>query len=101
MATRDIGWIEAERNYVLLHCPSKNHIVRSTLDAMEQSLDPRQFVRVNRSALVRVDAIRELRSWFHGEYNVVLRDNTELRWSRRYVSRRPDLLKAISGPLSH
>jgi two-component system LytT family response regulator len=94
--TRDVVWIEAERNYVLLHCAAKNHIVRSTLDGMEQSLDPKHFVRLNRSALVCVDAIKELRSWFHGEYNVVLRDGTELRWSRRYVTRRPDLLKGFS-----
>jgi two-component system LytT family response regulator len=50
-------------------------------------------VRINRGTLVRLDAIRELLPWFHGEYKVVLHDGTELRWSRRYVSQRPELLR--------
>jgi two-component system LytT family response regulator len=50
-------------------------------------------VRINRGSLVRLDAIREMLPWFHGEYKVILKDSTELRWSRRYVKQRPELLK--------
>jgi len=89
----EISWIEADRNYLLLHCGKKTHTLRSTLDALQEMLDPKAFVRINRGTLVRLDAIRELLPWFHGEYKVVLRDNTELRWSRRYVTQRPELLK--------
>jgi len=71
----------------------KTHTLRSTLDALQNSLDPKLFVRINRGTLARLDAIRELLPWFHGEYKVVLHDNTELRWSCRYVSQRPELLK--------
>jgi len=91
--TGEISWIEADRNYLLLHCGKKTYTLRSTLDALQETLDPRTFVRVNRGTLVRLDAIRELLPWFHGEYKVVLHDNTELRWSRRYVTQRPELLK--------
>lgn len=90
---KDISWVEAERNYVLLHCGRKTHTLRSTLDTLQSTLDPKLFVRINRGTLVRLDAIRELLPWFHGEYKVMLRDDTELRWSRRYVSQRPELLK--------
>jgi two-component system LytT family response regulator len=62
---------------------------------MKDVLDPKMFVRINRSSLVRLDAIRELLPWFHGEYKVVLQDSTELRWSRRYVKLRPELLKKV------
>ena len=89
----EIFWIEADRNYLLLHCGKKTHTLRSTLDAVQETLDPKAFVRINRGTLVRLDAIRELLPWFHGEYKVVLHDNTELRWSRRYISQRPELLK--------
>ena len=89
----EIFWIEADRNYLLLHCGKKTHTLRSTLDALQETLDPKAFVRINRGTLVRLDAIRELLPWFHGEYKVVLHDNTELRWSRRYISQRPELLK--------
>ena len=89
----NISWIEADRNYVLLHCGKKTHTLRSTLDALQSTLDPKLFVRINRGTLVRLEAVRELLPWFHGEYKVVLHDNTELRWSRRYVSQRPEILK--------
>jgi two-component system LytT family response regulator len=90
---RDISWIESDRNYLILHCGGKTHTLRGTLDSLQSTLDPKLFVRVNRGGLVRLDAIRELLPWFHGEYKVILHDKTEVRWSRRYVSQRPELLK--------
>ena len=93
VSVRDISWIEADRNYVVLHCGNKMHTVRATLDSLETILDQNLFVRINRGNMVRFDAIRELLPWFHGEFKVVLHDKTELRWSRRYVSQRPELLK--------
>jgi two-component system, LytTR family, response regulator len=90
---RDIDWIEADRNYVFIHAAGRKHVLRGTLDSVQETLDPKQFVRINRGSLVRLDAIRELLPWFHGEYKVILRDSTELRWSRRYVTQLPELLK--------
>lgn len=93
VAARDISWVEADGNYLQLHCGTKAYILRATLDSMKDLLDPKMFVRINRGSLVRLDAIREMLPWFHGEYKVVLQDSTELRWSRRYVKLRPELLK--------
>ena len=93
VAVYDISWIEADGNYVLLHCGSQTYTLRSTLDNLQNSLDPKLFVRVNRSALVRLDFIHELLPWFHGEYKVILKNKTELRWTRRYVGQRPELLR--------
>ena len=90
---REISWIESERNYLILHAGAKSHTVRRTLDSIEEMLDPKLFIRINRSSIVRLDAIREMLPWFHGEYRVILHDKTELRWSRRYVTRRPELLR--------
>jgi two-component system, LytTR family, response regulator len=90
---RDISWIECERNYLILHAGAKSHTMRGTLDSIEELLDPKLFARVNRSSIVRLDAIKEMLPWFHGEYRVILHDKTEVRWSRRYVTRRPELLR--------
>jgi two-component system LytT family response regulator len=90
---REISWIEADRNYLILHCGAKTHTLRGALESLSGTLDPKIFVRVNRGSLVRLDAIRELQPWFHGEFKVILKDATELRWSRRYVKQRPELLK--------
>ncbi|HWZ96627.1 MAG TPA: LytTR family DNA-binding domain-containing protein [Candidatus Dormibacteraeota bacterium] len=93
VAVSEISWIEADGNYVLLHCGTQNHTLRSTLENLQNSLDPKLFVRINRSALVRLDFIHELQPWFHGEYKVILKNKTELRWTRRYVGQRPELLR--------
>jgi two-component system LytT family response regulator len=95
ISVRDISWIEADRNYLAVHCGAKTHTLRATLDCIESTLDPKLFARINRGSLVRLDAIRELLPWFHGEYKVVLHNGTELRWSRRYVTRRPELLRTF------
>lgn len=94
VAAREISWLEADGNYVQLHCAGKMYTVRGTLDSMKEMLDPKAFVRINRSSMVKLEAIREMQPWFHGEYRVILQDATELRWSRRYVKERPELLKA-------
>lgn len=91
----EISWIEADRNYLLLHHGKKTHTLRGTLDALQKTLDPKCFVRVNRGTLVRLDAIRELVPWFHGEYKIMLHDSTELRWSRRYITQHANLLKPV------
>ena len=91
----EIDWIESERNYLILHAADKTYTIRGTMDAMETRLDHDAFVRVNRSAMVRLDAIRELQKWFHGEYKVVLKSGATLTWTRRYLGRQAELLQKL------
>jgi two-component system LytT family response regulator len=91
----DIDWIESERNYLLIHAGAKTYTIRGTLDAMEERLDRAEFVRINRSAMVRVDAVRELQKWFHGEYKVMLKSGASLRWTRRYLGRQAQILQKL------
>ncbi len=79
--------LEAVRNHVTLHAGRETYRVRSTLTNLERRLDPRCFVRVNRSEIVHVERIAELRPWSHGDYVVLLRDGAKLRLSRRYRGR--------------
>jgi two-component system LytT family response regulator len=81
-----IDWIEADRNYVVLHCGPAEHLVRATIESFVAGLDPADFARINRSTAVNLNRVRELQPWTHGEYRVVLEGGQELSWSRRYVS---------------
>jgi two-component system LytT family response regulator len=90
-----IDWVEAERNYVRLHVGDKVHTLRGTIESMQQKLDDAEFVRVNRSTIVRIGFIRELRKWFHGELKVVLASGTTVTWTRRYVGGHPELLARV------
>ncbi len=82
----ECDWLEAAGNYVELHVGGKAHLVRDTLQSLEQRLDPTQFVRIHRSRIVNLDRIREILPDAHGDFEVVLRDGTQLRMSRRYRS---------------
>ncbi|HEU4565801.1 MAG TPA: response regulator [Gemmatimonadaceae bacterium] len=84
LAVEQIDWIEAARNYVTLHAGKERYTVRASIGALHGRLDPSRFLRVNRSQLVRLDAVKELHPWFHGEYIVLLHDGTRLTWSRRF-----------------
>ena len=72
------------RNYVRLHVAGKTHLLRDTMSAMEQKLDPATFVRIHRSAIVNLHRIKRLRPLQNSEYILLLHDGTELTSSRRY-----------------
>ncbi len=82
--TAEIDWIEAEGNYVSVHSAKKSHLLRETISSLESQLDPKKFVRIHRSSIVRLDFIQELQPWFHGEYRVILNDGTQLTLSRNH-----------------
>lgn len=88
----DIDWVEAADNYVNLHAGKESHLMRETMNNLEQRLDPAKFVRISRSTIVNLDRIRELQPMFHGDYTVLLRDGTKLSLSRNYRERLVPLL---------
>ena len=77
----------AERNYVTLRSTQGTFRMRGTLGALIERLDPALFLQVNRSDIVRLDAIRELQPWSHGDYRIVLHDGQAMLWSRRFRAR--------------
>jgi two-component system LytT family response regulator len=82
-----IDWAESDRNYVALHAAGHSFTVRSTLQTLEARLDPARFLRINRSQLIRLEAVREVHPWSHGDQHVVMLDGTRLVWSRRFRAR--------------
>lgn len=80
--TKDIEWIEADRNSVRLHVGSLVYELRNTLTNIESKLNPKQFTRIHRSTLVNVSKIKEIHPWFHGHHKVILRSGQELSMSR-------------------
>lgn len=79
-----IRWVEAAGDYVVLHTDNDELMIRETMAGMEDKLDAAHFIRIHRSTIVRIDAIRELKPHFHGDYVVYLKDGKELKLSRRY-----------------
>jgi two-component system LytT family response regulator len=89
----EIDWIEAEGDYVKFHVGARSHLMRGTMAALEDRLDPRRFMRIHRSTIINTDRLCKLSPSFEGEYLVVLRDGTKLRLSRGYQDR----IRALFG----
>jgi two-component system, LytTR family, response regulator len=87
-----IDWFESAGNYVRLHVGGDRFLLRQTMSGLEEKLDPAQFVRIHRSAIVNVERIREMKPTSHGEYHVILADDTRLTLSRVYRERIEPLL---------
>lgn len=89
----DIGWIESDRNYVVVHAGGEAHRMRHTLKALIARLRPEGFLRIHQSYVVNASRIRELRPWSHGELVVVLDDGTSLVSSRTYTPELRELME--------
>ena len=81
---RDVDWIESERNHVWLHVGTERHMYPETTKGVESLLDPSQFLRIHRSAIVNIERIQELYPWYNGDYAVTLKDGTRLTLTERY-----------------
>jgi len=80
LKTAEIIWIEAEDYYVRIHSKRGRHLVRASLASLETRLDPRDFLRVHRAAIVNVEEVREVQD--KGAPALVLSDGTEVPVSR-------------------
>lgn len=80
----EIEWIDAAGDYMCIHAGGKTHIIRETMKALEQRLDPSRFQRVHRSAIVNIRKVKELHPHSNGEYFIVLDNGQELKLSRSY-----------------
>ncbi len=94
-----IDWIEAADYYVSLHVASPSgsasHLLRETMDDLEEQLDQNKFVRVHRSAIVNIERVREIHPLFRGDCTLVLADGARVKLSR---SRRKNFEDKFGDP---
>jgi len=82
--TETIDWIEAQRDYVMLHTATRSHIVRISMRALEEKLDPAQLVRVHRSAFARPGNVVEVQRMGKTINALVLRDGAIVQVGPNY-----------------
>jgi two-component system, LytTR family, response regulator len=80
----DIDWIGAAGDYAEVHAKGRSHLIDESLASLNARLPAEQFVRIHRSAIIRLDRVAEIRTGDHGDGGVRLRCGTELRISRRF-----------------
>ena len=80
-----IQWIEAHGRYSYLHVGKEAYLLRQSLSTLEDRLDPKIFLRINRKSIVNLDCVSELQIIFNGQYMALLNTGLSLRLSRRYL----------------
>lgn len=88
-----IEWIEAAKDYVLLHTSTRSYLHRISMSALQERLDPQALMRVHRSAFVRPGLVQKLERPGKGSLNLVLRDGAIVQVGPSYVK---DVLRALT-----
>jgi two-component system LytT family response regulator len=84
----EIWWVEAANNYSIIHLADRRRVMlRESIGALEERLGSKDFVRISRSAIVRLEHVQELEPTMHGDYTVVLRNGVRLGLSRQLRGR--------------
>lgn len=78
----EIEWIEAADYYSCLHIGAKNLMLREPIKQLAETLDPKKFVRVHRSAIVNIGCVREILREGRSEGWVLLSNGNRLKMSK-------------------
>ena len=92
VAQSDILWIEAAKDYVLVHTSLRSHILRTTMSDLAGKLHP-SIIRVHRSAFVSIQSVHHWRRSPKGILVLTLTDGSQISASPTYVKGLRALLK--------
>lgn len=81
----DIERVESERDYVHIHNAERAYLLRTTLGALHERLGYDRFVRIRRSAIVRLDHILSIRDRGYGDIQILLRSGATMRVGRTFL----------------
>ena len=73
-----IDYVTASGQYVELHVGAHRYIIRESLQHLEERLDPEHFIRVHRSAIVRLSLVDTLLRSEGSDYEIQLKGGARL-----------------------
>jgi len=80
----DIEWIDAAGDYMCIHTPAENFILRITMKKLTSQLDARIFQRIHKSTVVNINRIKSIQPLRNSESILDLGDGVKLKVSRNY-----------------
>lgn len=80
---RAIRLLESEGNYTRVHFDDAKPQLFRSLNAMEERLDPKVFLRANRRQILNLSWIDKIEPWFSGGLLVHLKGGARVELSRR------------------
>ena len=87
-----LDFAEAEDDYIRLASNGKTYLKQQTIASLEESLDPRQFIRIHRSYIVNLDRVVKMEPYSKDSKVAVLSDGKQLPVSRSGYQRLTALL---------
>jgi two-component system LytT family response regulator len=88
-----IDYIEAARNYVVIHAGKRSFCHRAAISSLEQSLDPMRYARIHKSVIINLHRVESIESDFNGAYVVHLIGGASCRSGQSYRGRIQELLR--------
>jgi two-component system LytT family response regulator len=92
LPVQQINYIEAQDDYVMIYVNGAHYLKQKTLSYYENHLDSRDFLRVHRSYLVRLDQISKIESYEKSTYMIILKSGERVPVSRSGYSRLKEIL---------
>jgi two-component system LytT family response regulator len=89
-----IDYIAASGPYAEIVVGARRHLVRETMQSLEDTLDPARFMRVHRSAIVPLDRVDMLLRGAGGDYELQLKNGARVRVSR---AKREEVEQRLKG----
>ena len=77
-----LDFAEAQDDYISLVSNGKAYLKQQTISSLEESLDPRQFIRIHRSYIVNLDRVVKMEPYTKDTKVAVLNDGKQLPVSR-------------------
>jgi two-component system, LytTR family, response regulator len=80
----DLVAVQAEGNCVSLERIGSSYLLRETISAVAEKLEPHGFIRIHRSILVNTSFVEEMRPYSTGEYGLLVKGGKEYTVTRTY-----------------
>jgi two-component system LytT family response regulator len=93
----EIDYLTAAANYVNIHTAGQVFRIRSTINAIEQRLDPQKFGRVHRCTIVNLERVKEFQPLQRGDYLLTLNDGHQVKMSRRHRDQLEKITACATG----
>jgi len=82
ISTRDIKFLEAQDDYVMIYTEHGKYLKQQTMKYFEQHLDKQQFVRVHRSYIANISCIERIEPYEKSNFILILKDGNKVPVSR-------------------
>lgn len=82
VATDKINYIQSSGVYAEIFTDEGKYVHRESLNSLENQLDPKYFLRVHRSAIININAVKEIVHSDYSEIDARMSDNTLISISK-------------------